>query len=110
MSAERLLTAIAAAGLSARIDGENLRISGAVLMPPTWLPNGCYGPPGIPQAKGCRWWANRLQGRRYPKAYPLPPNAFNPRKEGRGPYSEDCRPLAWQGGSTERNVTKEPLQ
>jgi hypothetical protein len=72
-------------------------------MPPSWPSSNHYAALDIPQVSGCRWCASRLEGRNYPKAYPLARNGFDQREEGRWPYSEQCRPLAWQG-EDERKV------
>jgi hypothetical protein len=78
---------------------------GVVPLPTTWPSNGLYEALSIPQVNGCRWCGNRITGKHYPKAYPLAPNDYDGRQNGRWPYSEDCRPIAWQG-RTEREVNK----
>jgi hypothetical protein len=77
---------------------------GVVPMPPTWPTIGDYEALDIPQVNGCRWCGNRLEGRHYPKAYPLPPDGFDQREEGRWPYSPDCRPLVWQGSAERKGA------
>jgi hypothetical protein len=70
---------------------------GVVPMPPSWPNSNHYSALDIPQVNGCRWCVNRLEGRQYPNPYPLAPNGYDSRQEGRWPYSEQCRPLVWQG-------------
>jgi hypothetical protein len=77
---------------------------GVVYLPQSWPSSGHYEPLEIPQVNGCRWCANRLEGRPYPKAYPLPPNGFDSRQEGRWPFSPDCRPLVWQGSAERKGA------
>jgi hypothetical protein len=77
---------------------------GVTYLPPSWPSSGRYEPLGIPETSNCRWCGNRLEGRHYPKAYPLPPNGFDSRQEGRWPFSPDCRPLVWQGSAERKGA------
>lgn len=70
---------------------------GVVPMPPTWPTTGEYAPLGIPRVNSCRWCDNRLEGRRYPKLYPVKPDHWNERENGAWPYSPERRPVIWQG-------------